>query len=47
MRDLRNQRKEMYEVFKLELDKRGIQYHLVTGDWNEREVFIKSIVNIL
>jgi HTH-type transcriptional regulator, transcriptional repressor of NAD biosynthesis genes len=42
LRDLGDRRKEMFEVFKSELDNRGIQYHLVTGNWNERTDFIKS-----
>jgi HTH-type transcriptional regulator, transcriptional repressor of NAD biosynthesis genes len=42
LRDLSDRRKEMFEVFKSELDNRGIQYHLVTGNWNERTDFIKS-----
>jgi HTH-type transcriptional regulator, transcriptional repressor of NAD biosynthesis genes len=42
MRDLGNQRKEMFEVFKSELAKRAIAYHLVGGDWGEREARIKK-----
>ncbi len=42
MRDLENRRKEMFEVFKSELEKRSIPYHLVAGNWSEREAIIKT-----
>jgi HTH-type transcriptional regulator, transcriptional repressor of NAD biosynthesis genes len=42
MRDLGDRRKEMFEVFKSELEKRTIPYQLVTGNWNEREAIIKT-----
>ena len=35
-------RKEMFDVFKSELDKRNILYILVTGNWDEREKIIKA-----
>ncbi len=41
MRDLGKQRREMFEVFKLALDERKINYQLITGCWSEREDFIK------
>jgi HTH-type transcriptional regulator, transcriptional repressor of NAD biosynthesis genes len=41
LRDLGNRRKEMFDVFKSELDKRKANYHLVSGDWNTRANFIK------
>jgi HTH-type transcriptional repressor of NAD biosynthesis genes len=40
LRDLGDRRKEMFEVFKSELDQRGIHYHIVSGTWAEREAFI-------
>ena len=40
MRDLGNRREEMFNVFKTELDKRGIAYDIVKGDYAEREEFV-------
>jgi HTH-type transcriptional regulator, transcriptional repressor of NAD biosynthesis genes len=47
LRDLGEKRKEMFDVFKIELDKRGIHYSLVKGGWNEREAIIRREVNKL
>lgn len=40
LRDLGNAREEMHEIFKHELEKRKIDYTLVTGSWHEREQII-------
>ncbi|MEK6782067.1 MAG: multifunctional transcriptional regulator/nicotinamide-nucleotide adenylyltransferase/ribosylnicotinamide kinase NadR [Bacteroidota bacterium] len=45
LRDLGERRMEMFEVFKMELDKRNIHYIPVKGNWQEREATIKSEVN--
>jgi HTH-type transcriptional regulator, transcriptional repressor of NAD biosynthesis genes len=45
MRDLGNRRQEMYEVFKNELDKRKISYLKVSGSYEERERFIRSVID--
>lgn len=42
LRDLGDRRKEMFEVFKSELDQRKISYHIVSGTWAEREAFIRA-----
>lgn len=42
LRDLGEKRKEMFEVFKLELEKRLINYQLVAGDWPLRDAIIKT-----
>ena len=44
LRDIgdRERRIEMFEVFKMELDKRNITYTLVKGNWEAREARIKS-----
>jgi HTH-type transcriptional regulator, transcriptional repressor of NAD biosynthesis genes len=42
MRDLSDNRQEMFNVFKHELDVRNIPYLLVKGDYEEREHFVKS-----
>jgi HTH-type transcriptional regulator, transcriptional repressor of NAD biosynthesis genes len=42
LRDLEDHRKEMFDVFKSELDKRAIAYDLVTGNWSQREKIIKT-----
>jgi HTH-type transcriptional regulator, transcriptional repressor of NAD biosynthesis genes len=36
LRDLGHKREEMYAIFKNELDKRGIEYTKVAGNWEER-----------
>jgi HTH-type transcriptional repressor of NAD biosynthesis genes len=45
LRDLGDRRKEMYRIFKNELDRRGIPYLKVSGDYAEREHCIKSIID--
>ncbi len=49
MRDIsdREKRKEMFEVFRTELDKRNINYLPVRGAWEEREKLVKNEVDIL
>ncbi len=44
LRDLggRERRIEMFEVFKMELERRNINYILVNGNWEAREARIKS-----
>jgi len=42
MRDLSDNRQEMFNVFKHELDVRNISYLLVKGNYEEREHFVKS-----
>lgn len=45
LRDLGDRRKEMYEVFKDNLDRRNIPYLKVSGNYTERESYIKSVVD--
>ncbi len=40
MRDLGDKREAMYNIFKAELDKRGIAYDVVKGSYAEREKFV-------
>jgi len=47
IRDLGHRRQEMFEVFRAELDNRKIKYQLVKGDFEERELTIKSVVDSL
>jgi HTH-type transcriptional regulator, transcriptional repressor of NAD biosynthesis genes len=48
LRDFGDKRAEMYAVFKGELDKRGIPYIAVSGNWAERKrVVIDEIINAL
>ncbi|MBK5278969.1 MAG: ATP-binding protein [Bacteroidia bacterium] len=47
LRDLVDKRKEMFEVFKMELDKRNIAYTLVKGSWEKREEIVKEEVDKL
>ena len=42
-----DKRKEMFEVFKMELEKRNITYIPVKGTWGERERIIKKKLNTL
>jgi HTH-type transcriptional regulator, transcriptional repressor of NAD biosynthesis genes len=46
LRDLGDRRKEMFDVFKLELETRSINYQLVAGDWPLREAIIKTKLGI-
>lgn len=45
MRDLGTRRQEMYDVFEIELVKRGIKFIEVRGDFNEREDILKKYVD--
>lgn len=45
MRDLASRRREMFNVFKQELDQREIPYVLVSGSWEERQELIKTLVD--
>lgn len=45
MRDLSEQRKEMFNIFKLELDRRRIAYTLVQGNWEERLECVKRKID--
>lgn len=45
LRDLGERRKEMYEVFKGELDKRKIPYIIVGGTYAEREVAVRTAID--
>jgi HTH-type transcriptional repressor of NAD biosynthesis genes len=45
LRDLGNQRIEMYQTFKHELEQRKIRFLDVRGNWLQRESFIKSIID--
>ncbi len=45
LRDLGEKRKELFEVFKMELIKRSIQYIPINGSWKEREEMIKREIN--
>lgn len=45
MRDLGDSRNEMFNVFKSELDNRGVSYQLVSGLWFERERSVKEKLN--
>lgn len=45
LRDFGDKRAEMYALFKSELDKRGIDYIKVSGNWNERKNRVIEAVN--
>lgn len=45
LRDLGDRRKEMYEVFKDKLDRKSIPYLKVSGSYEEREIYIRSVIN--
>ncbi len=47
MRDLREQREEMFTVFKQELERRRIAYTLVRGNWAERQSIIVQKIDVL
>ncbi len=47
MRDLGDRRKEMFNIFKKELDDRKITYELVSGKWKERQDQITSFMNMI
>jgi HTH-type transcriptional regulator, transcriptional repressor of NAD biosynthesis genes len=44
LRDLNEKRKELFETFKAELEKRNIAYTLVNGNWQERENIITNVL---
>ncbi len=45
MRDLKENRQAMFDVFRHELEIRNISYLIVNGNYDEREVFLKSKLN--
>ena len=47
LRDLNDIRKEMFEVFKIELQRRSIDFTLVNGNWEERTAVVKSKIDQL
>jgi HTH-type transcriptional repressor of NAD biosynthesis genes len=47
LRDLGDQRKKMFDVFKFELEKRSLDFTVVTGDWTAREAFVKMSLSAL
>jgi HTH-type transcriptional regulator, transcriptional repressor of NAD biosynthesis genes len=48
LRDLEYMRKEMFEKFRLELEKRNIPYILISGSWTERmKQMVEIVENIL
>ncbi len=47
MRDLGNQRIEMFNVFKEELEKRNIPYKLVKGSYQQRQEFVRTEIDSL
>ncbi len=47
LRDLGNERTEMFYVFKEELEKRDIQYTLVKGNWPKRASIIEDNMKLL
>jgi HTH-type transcriptional regulator, transcriptional repressor of NAD biosynthesis genes len=47
LRDLKNQREKMFDVFRVELEKRNISYVLVKGNYTEREQIVTDVLNRL
>lgn len=45
LRDLGERRKEMYGIFKGELDKRKIPYIIVGGTYAEREMVVRTVID--
>lgn len=45
LRDLGDRRREMFEIFKSELEKRNISYVLVQGDYSQREKIIREHID--
>ncbi len=45
LRDLGHRRAEMYQLFKHELDRRGIDYLPVSGDWAQRMALVTDVVD--
>lgn len=47
LRDLGEERKELFEIFKAELEKRNISYTLVHGDWQTRARIVNDKIDAL
>ncbi len=47
LRDLSNQRGEMFAIFRTELEKRSIPYVLVNGDWESRVRIVRRVIDEL
>jgi HTH-type transcriptional regulator, transcriptional repressor of NAD biosynthesis genes len=47
LRDLGDQRKEMFEKFKNNLDRRNIHYIFVRGNWSERERIVTQAIDAM
>ncbi|MDN3585587.1 AAA family ATPase [Pedobacter aquatilis] len=47
LRDQGHRRKEMFALFKNELDKRSVPYIEIKGDYKEREDKVKAIINMM
>jgi HTH-type transcriptional repressor of NAD biosynthesis genes len=47
LRDLGNERAEMFQVCKEELEKRSVHYALDKGNWQERASIIESNMKLL
>jgi HTH-type transcriptional regulator, transcriptional repressor of NAD biosynthesis genes len=47
LRDLGNQRQEMFDAFKLELEKRNLEYTLISGSYIVRENQLKYLIDRL
>jgi HTH-type transcriptional regulator, transcriptional repressor of NAD biosynthesis genes len=45
LRDLGGKRREMYKIFKGELDKRNMVYTVVSGSYAEREMLLRSKID--
>lgn len=45
LRDQGRRRKEMMEIFKAELEKRGIAYILISGSYEERERKVRAVID--
>lgn len=45
MRDLNEERQEMFNIFKHELERRKIVYTLVRGEWDARLAIVKEKIN--
>jgi HTH-type transcriptional repressor of NAD biosynthesis genes len=45
LRDLGNQREQMYKIFQAELDKRKVPYTKVQGTFDQREKTIRSVID--
>jgi len=47
LRDFGDRRQEMFNLFKAELEKRNINYILISGNYEEREEKIKKIIDLI